>query len=355
MRIVDSDARRLLDCLRMLYQCDDLRTFRTRLIHALRGLVQCEFVSFAEIDPTVRVAHGFADPAIPFDSWAALGRHVLEHPIARHYRHTRDLTAFRLSDFVTLRQLRSGALYSEVLKPIGVDRQIAFGFELHPPRVVGIAYSRRGRDFSEQERLLLNLLRPHAAEAYRAADAHALLWTGIATRRREGSPSRATAFVHPGDRLEIVHERALRSSERDFGAVRGRVVLPEPLNRRLLHHSAKPKPSGSHVDCPTAPPRLRQEEDDVVIEIATGRSDPPCTLIVHERMTRQHTSAGTLGLTSREREVLTWVANGKTNAETATILKVSGRTVQKHLEHIFDKLGVDNRTAAAACLRALAP
>lgn len=54
-----------------------------------------------------------------------------------------------------------------------------------------------------------------------------------------------------------------------------------------------------------------------------------------------------LGLTRREVEVLTWVSDGKTNAEIGQILGRSPRTVQKHLEHIFEKLGVETRTAAA--------
>lgn len=59
-----------------------------------------------------------------------------------------------------------------------------------------------------------------------------------------------------------------------------------------------------------------------------------------------------LGLTRREVEVLTWVTDGKTNADIGLILGTSPRTVQKHLEHIFEKLGVETRTAAA--MRALA-
>lgn len=53
-------------------------------------------------------------------------------------------------------------------------------------------------------------------------------------------------------------------------------------------------------------------------------------------------------LTPRETEVLTWVARGKTNRDIADILGMSHRTVNKHLEHIFEKLGVETRAAAAA-------
>ena len=53
-------------------------------------------------------------------------------------------------------------------------------------------------------------------------------------------------------------------------------------------------------------------------------------------------------LTPRESEVLTWISRGKTNQELAMILDFSPRTVNKHLEQIFRKLGVENRTTAAA-------
>ena len=55
-----------------------------------------------------------------------------------------------------------------------------------------------------------------------------------------------------------------------------------------------------------------------------------------------------LELTAREAEVLYWVVKGKTNRDIGDILGTSPRTVTKHLEHIFEKLGVETRTAAAA-------
>jgi DNA-binding response OmpR family regulator/DNA-binding CsgD family transcriptional regulator len=58
-------------------------------------------------------------------------------------------------------------------------------------------------------------------------------------------------------------------------------------------------------------------------------------------------------LTPRETEVLSWLAKGKTNRDIADILGMSPRTVNKHLEHIFEKLGVETRTAAAAIASSL--
>ena len=65
------------------------------------------------------------------------------------------------------------------------------------------------------------------------------------------------------------------------------------------------------------------------------------------------------GLTLRESEVLYWLAKGKTNRDIGDILGSSPATVKKHLERVFDKLGVETRTAAVAMamqrVRALNP
>ena len=55
-----------------------------------------------------------------------------------------------------------------------------------------------------------------------------------------------------------------------------------------------------------------------------------------------------LGLTAREAEVLFWLAQGKANSDLCILLNVQLTTIKKHLEKIFQKLGVENRTAAAA-------
>ncbi|MFO1501671.1 MAG: response regulator transcription factor [Verrucomicrobiota bacterium] len=86
---------------------------------------------------------------------------------------------------------------------------------------------------------------------------------------------------------------------------------------------------------------------------------------IHSRLRRQQEQAQqefrpnfssyqpllSLGLTPRVAEVLLWVAQGKTNADIATILGISESTVKKHLLEIFENLGVETRSAAT--LRAL--
>jgi DNA-binding response OmpR family regulator/DNA-binding CsgD family transcriptional regulator len=61
------------------------------------------------------------------------------------------------------------------------------------------------------------------------------------------------------------------------------------------------------------------------------------------------------GLTEREAEVLLWISRGKANREISEVLGISPRTVNKHLEQIFEKMGIENRaSAAAAAVKTLA-
>lgn len=88
-----------------------------------------------------------------------------------------------------------------------------------------------------------------------------------------------------------------------------------------------------------------------VFEFAFLGLSPSDEILVKFR--KAHTESGAevlariLPLTHREAEVLYWLTMGKTNRDISAILSLSPRTVNKHLEQIFQKMGVDNRTAAA--------
>jgi DNA-binding NarL/FixJ family response regulator len=86
-------------------------------------------------------------------------------------------------------------------------------------------------------------------------------------------------------------------------------------------------------------------------------SQPGESLIVMEekRAAPDAQDAAMLGLTARESEVLNWIACGKTNYEIGVILEMHTATVKKHVEHIFKKIGVENRTAAATVALARTP
>lgn len=87
---------------------------------------------------------------------------------------------------------------------------------------------------------------------------------------------------------------------------------------------------------------------------ASGLAEAMLLLSVSAAGARPPARAPAAALTPREAEVLAWLAKGKTNRDIGDILGMSPRTVNKHLEHIFEKLGVETRTAAASLAAAVA-
>lgn len=116
--------------------------------------------------------------------------------------------------------------------------------------------------------------------------------------------------------------------------------LPPAWSRELDRRIAGLGPSpiwynrgGRRVSVHVAPIRPTPDEYSVGFLEHPADADPAARL-------------RTLGLTPREADVLHWVAEGKTNAEAGIILGISALTVKKHLENIFHRLGVENRTSA---------
>lgn len=91
---------------------------------------------------------------------------------------------------------------------------------------------------------------------------------------------------------------------------------------------------------------VQQGSDSLHLTVSKRRHE--LLLLLQEKHAVTTPSLEVYQLTPRELEVLGWVAKGKTNRDIAEILGMSPRTVNKHLEHIFVKLGVETRSAAAA-------
>jgi len=122
--------------------------------------------------------------------------------------------------------------------------------------------------------------------------------------------------------------------------------LPEPLDGWVRHQQALL--AGATVPPPRVPFVVERAGARLVARLCSG-SEQLLVLLEEQSDTIRLPALQELGLTRREAEVLTWLARGKTNSEIGKIVEMSARTVEKHLEHIFQKLGVENRTAAARC------
>lgn len=129
----------------------------------------------------------------------------------------------------------------------------------------------------------------------------------------------------------------------------GHIVFSSRLAEDLLHKHHPERLAGALPDPFSAALTVRRfaepGRNDLQLFVLEERGDPPGPKSLLK-----------LGLTTREAEVLYWIAHGKSNPDIGTILGANVRTVHKHVEHIFQKLGLETRNAAAlAALEVLRP
>ncbi|HEV2429929.1 MAG TPA: LuxR C-terminal-related transcriptional regulator [Burkholderiales bacterium] len=206
----------------------DKASFAGLGVDGLPALVASEFttLSICHLASGKREVFGLPAGALSAEDRAAFDRHFHEHPLVRFHAYQGGRVPQRISDSVPFEQFRRTALYNDYYRRIRIDHAIALPIYVRDGLLVSFVLNRTRRDFTDRERALLEVLRPHLAKIYQ--------------------------------RINTVGQ-----------------------------------------------------------------------------------------LTPREAEVLRWVAAGKSDAQIGAILRISARTVQKHLQNIYDKLGVETRTAAA--------
>jgi DNA-binding CsgD family transcriptional regulator len=252
--------------------------------------------------------------------WRAL---LEEHPLCLHEGEG-HFGAFKLSDFLSQRELHQTWIYDNWFARDDVEYLLELSIPSPFWHTKAFLFYRGAgdRDFTERDRLLLNLLQPHLGRIWLAGRTHQLLDSALAELDRvdEHDP-RAVILLGSGGEVEFASppsERLLR----EFFPDRGGEQLPAALAEWL--------DSGD-----TQPLIRRRGERRLTVQQAGG------ALLLEER----HEG---VELTDREREVLAWVARGKTNGEIAQLLWLAPKTVGKHLENVYAKLGVSTRTAAVA-------
>lgn len=255
-RLSSPRLRALNDVLPSIYAETDLQRLPHAFVDALAQLVPGESHGVVIHDRPRGQRYWHLRPAAPEHESLVPGFFANFHEFApADYRKlTGSGNALALSDFVARPRLGRLAIYRDYYRRLGLEDDLNITFNRGEiATCAAVLRSRRG--FRNEERELMNALRPHFKQAW----ANAATITELA-RASTAAPIAKTAWA------------------------------PDPLELRF-------------------------------------------------------------GLTPREAEVLLWVAQGKTNPETAAILGIRPYTVRTHLERIFTKLGVENRQAAG--LRAI--
>jgi DNA-binding CsgD family transcriptional regulator len=350
-RLRQRDLQVFLSYLREIYAHRDLESFAANIVSALPKVVSSEWTSYNEVNPQSQTITYKMEP-VPSDfpeGEQVFAQHIHEHPLIRHHQQTHNGQALKISDFLTQSQFHRLGLYNEFYRRLDVKHQMAIILPAPAPLVFGIAVNRSGQDFLERDRLLLNLLRPHLVQAYQNAESVTELRRDSALLRQalEESDLGVISLTNKG-RVQFCTEQAQRWLSEYFEPSRWADRLPESL-QRWVEHQQSLLSKNDDVPPPRQPLILERSGKRLVVRLVEGHSKDGRLLILEEQTFEfSEELLGPLGLTRREAQVLLWVARGKTDKEVAVLLYVSPRTVKKHLEHVYEKLGVNSRTEAVA-------
>jgi DNA-binding CsgD family transcriptional regulator len=280
-------------------------------------------------------------------------RFLHQHPWQLYVRRNPQDGAVKLSDLISVRQFQNLDLYNEYYRVMGVNRQCGIALPVPPPTFIPIALNRSGQDFSERDRLLLTLIGPHLHQAFNNTCALAALNDACAALSRSLERCYKGVMVLSRDsRIDWITDRARILLGRYCGDDRLTARrLPARCQQWLSHQRARWSASDT-VPSPLMPFDLHGELGTLTIRLLP-EPDRDVLLFEEHRAAGSHTALNMDGLTHRETDVLHWVAQGKSNFEIGAILDLSPRTIQKHLERVFLKLGVENRTSAAMRYREL--
>ena len=365
MRFTQQDFEGALEFVRDLYDYRGLEDFADRTMGSLLRIAGADRVIYGDFDIDRQVARLAMQPAIVKEAdgtvdgildgaLSGLEHSFGQHPLYRYFLQTADGRPQKATQVMTRSQHRAYCESDPFARQLSAKFQMGLFFAAGPAIVTAILLTRSQRDFSERERALMHRLYPHLVQAFRNTASLNRLCRDVdeLVEMLEGPTSSVIVLAGAGH-VKRWSEQAIRWIARYC-----RTPFPTDANRlpdcfaewyqRQLTGAAQetlhPSPheplvvekDGRHLTVQFIPDHFRDEH---------------LLLLNEKRRDSSWNALGACGLTPRESEVLAWVAKGKTNAEVGAILQMSGRTVQKHLEHIYAKLGVESRTTAT--LRAL--
>jgi DNA-binding CsgD family transcriptional regulator len=317
-RLTKKELRALLECIKDCYPICDLETFGQRVISRLSKIVPKEIIPYNVVNPRrQRNAYPphFHDGYTPsknkiFDQRLGKNPVIIQHP--------------KIGD-------------TKALKIAGLMMRNQFH-----------ALSRESKDFGDHDKLLLKLLSPHVMQAYRNAERVTQMQQKLTLVEEVLDRLHLGIIVLTPDRkVRLATESAVKQVTNYLGYRRLRGNrLPESLWRWVKQQEVTPSGKDDGL-LRRSPLVLEREGKRLVIRLVSYLNQSSLLLEEHPT-TMQLQSLVPFGLSPREAQVLDWVAQGKTNKEIGVILELSPRTVQKHLEHIYRKIYVESRTAAAA-------
>lgn len=349
MHLSTFDLRQILDAVSILNSDHQPETLPRRTFDSVKLLIPTDVISYEAFgsdkfyqgplwfEPTANVSQPMLE---------AMEHYVSDHPIFLRVDLPNMRSSRRVSDNVTLPQFKKTIIYNEFFRHLGTNRQLSSALHISAELSITCSLCRFGSDYTARDCAVLDLLTPHLVNAFQAAHFVNRL-NQEAENFIEAVASGVLGIMTVGTDMALVSESASARKLMDkyyrdsYGA-----RLPTEIAEYINHHLSVI--ADGDFCFPPLPLKKVSKDDGLIIKLVFQSGLGRIILLLEEFSLHPLLSVANFGVTPREYEVLEWVGCGKTDPEIAHLLKISVRTVHKHLENIFTKLGVETRTAAAS-------
>ena len=342
--LTSADLTQVLNSVAILNSGHGMDTLPERSLNCVLSLIPNEMTAFDGFDIEAEYAgsYWYSPPGtVPDERVKLFAELVHEHPYYLAAMNVQTETTFRVSDFVALPEFHRTTVYNEFYRSFGGDVQMAGAMRISPGCLMTCSLHRPDMDFSDRELEMLKLVTPHLAAAFR--NAHAYEKIEYERKYLAAAVKRGIIVVGRSGEMIFINSTGERMLQSYFSEYRMR-ELPDDLKGFVCRELRNL--DGDSYLAPTAPLVVKNERSDLLIRPAFDERNGELMLLLEERTARSPADLNCLGLTRRESEILLWMSKGKTDPEIATLCGISRRTVAKHAEHLFTKLGVETRTAA---------
>jgi DNA-binding CsgD family transcriptional regulator len=352
------DTQKLHYSIQQLYSLHDLDTFGVKALSIVNRIIPSEIPVF---HLTNLRTHEIEDTFLPGFSGLTpelkkIKRLYLdEHPLKKHMAQTLHGT-YKISDFVSTSELhRLEGIYQQFLRPLETEDQMAVFLPNDPANglqqssdviMAGFALNRSQCSFTERDRTILSLLRPHLFQAYANAQKYQKLQQDL-DQLQDSLHQLGLIIVDTTGQVQSIAPPVAALLATYFPQSTNFRRLPDHLWTWVKHQVTS---FNQTTDLPQAclPLRIQLADRQLVIRLLIEQSGERYLMLLEEQMSSLASSLALLGLSQRETEVLYWVMQGKDNKIIAAQLGISTSTIRKHLENIYYKLDVQSRTEAIA-------
>jgi DNA-binding CsgD family transcriptional regulator len=354
------DTQNLNQAIQQLYALNNLDRFGLEALTILHRLVPSEVPVFHVTNVRTFAVEDTFLPGFPTVTPELQGikqQTIGEHPIAQNMI-TALSGACKISDFVSPAELhfREG-IYQQFLRPLDTEDQMM----LFLPQdragdwvqlaeanatLVGFALNRDRRSFTERDRLILNLLRPHLFQAYQNVQKYHQVTDDLGQLQRS-IDHLGLIVLDPMGIVQWLTPQAETWLATYFERSTALGYLPDDLWMWVKDQTSGmiTHPTATEVGTPLT---IELACKRLIIRLVIEPGHNRYNLLLEEQRRSNFQSLEMLGLSQRETEALGWLMQGKDNKSIALLMAVGASTVRKHLENIYRKLGVQSRTEAVS-------